>query len=107
MMELSKIFDFYSEAPDYITSIDMEGVEIAYENPDGEKGQHRFVYADVVKYNEQYSSDFCSSMRKFGPMIGDHRMMDTFVGEIHQLFMFLDPDGYREAYKNSYLKPAW
>ena len=108
MMDLIKVFEMFQDGiPDYIISLDMSGIEVAYENPNGESGQYRYVYQDVVKYFEDYTGDMVNSMRTFGPMIGDHRMMDTFVNEIHALFIHLDPEGYRDAYKNSYLKPNW
>ena len=107
-MEITRIFELYDgEIPEHIVSIDLDGIELAYENIDGTRGTHRYNYEDVRKYYEKYSGDMIHSMREFGPMIGDHRQMDAFVQELHSLFMTLDPEGYRETYKDSFLEPNW
>lgn len=101
MMEIVKIFELYDEIPEYINSIDTTGVEILIKNEDGETSAHRIVYEDIKNYLEG------DTPTVLGTAVGEYNTIHEIAFRLHDLFIHLDPAGYREVYKNSYLEPAW
>lgn len=108
MMEITKIFKLYpDDFPEHIESIDLNGVTVKYKNSFEEIVEHRYVYDDVKEYYEERIFDIDPKIKTFGPIREEALLLDILVDEINEIFMTLDPDGYRETYKNSFLTPNW